>query len=82
MRTGSSHLQPAKELRSACAELVAKRLSPAATDSSATRGASLMVVDIVAQYALTEAAEWIPWRDPEVVAAQLERLVLHGLYNT
>ncbi len=81
LRAGSSHLEPAHELRSDCARLLAKRLSPPGSEASTTRGAPLMVVDIVTQYALTEAAEWIPRRAPEAVATQLERLVLHGLYS-
>jgi hypothetical protein len=40
-----------------------------------------MLADIVSQYALTEAAGWIPQRDAEVVAADLERLATHGLYS-
>lgn len=81
MRVGSPHLLPAKELRSACADLIAKRLGSPRVDTSALRGASLMVTDIIAQYALTEAVGWIQHKDPERVATQIELLVLHGLYS-
>jgi hypothetical protein len=47
MRTGSPHLRPAQELRSACAERIAERLGPPSTASPTIRGASLMVVDII-----------------------------------
>lgn len=81
MRIGSPHLRPAKELRSACADLVAKRLGSPSASSPAIRGASLLVTDIIAQYALTEAVGWIRHKNPERVARQVELLVLHGLYS-
>lgn len=78
---GSPHVEAARELRDAAAQLVAKRLRPAGKADPAARGASLLIVDIVSQYALMEAAGWIPERDPAAVAEQLERLIKRGLYR-
>ena len=81
MRKGTSHLRPAEELRSRCAALVADRLRADAKPNDELRGASLMIVDILAQYALMDAAGWVPPRDPKLVSSQLEWLVQHGLYK-
>ena len=80
-RTGSPHVETARELRDDCASVVAKRLCPGGKSAPAARGAALMIVDIVSQYAWMEAAGWIPERDPRAVAEQLERLVKRGLYR-
>jgi len=76
-RTGSLHLEAAEQLRSAAAVLIAKRLGRPAK----AKGASLMIVDILSQYAFMEAAGWTPHREPDAVAVQLEWLVQKGLYG-
>lgn len=79
-RAGSPHLAGAKQLRSDAARLISRRMDPAPR-SRPTPGAALMIVDILAQYAFMDAAEWVPARDPDAVARPLERLVRKGLYR-
>jgi hypothetical protein len=81
-RAGSAQADVARDLRDATATAVAKRLQPGKRPrGKSVRGASLMVVDIVRQYVLMESAGWIPERDIEAVAHQLEHLIEHGLYR-
>jgi AcrR family transcriptional regulator len=81
-RAGSPQAEVARELRDGAATLVARRLQPnKRPNSKRVRGASLMVSDILRQYVLMESAGWIPERDPEAVAHQLEHLIEHGLYR-
>lgn len=86
-RAGSQHLQAAEELRSSAAGLIANRLQPSRNGRRKTpggrtaQGASLMIVDVLSQYAFMDAAGWLPPREPEIVAAQLERIAQKGLYS-
>jgi hypothetical protein len=80
-RAGSPHLAAAEQLRSDAAALIATRLNPSKRGARKARGASLMIVDVLSQYAFMDAAGWLALRDPEVVASQLERLVQKGLYS-
>jgi AcrR family transcriptional regulator len=70
-----------RELREQVAELLGERLDAAVPGLPDLLPAARMLADIVSQYALTEAAGWIPQRDAKVVAADLERLATHGLYS-
>jgi hypothetical protein len=86
-RAGSQHLKAAEQLRSSAADLIARRLQPSrsgrrkAPGGRTAPGASLMIVDVLSQYAFMDAAGWLPLREPETVAAQLERIVQKGLYS-
>jgi AcrR family transcriptional regulator len=65
------------ELRERCSELL---IGVGAPSVLLDRAASLLLVDVLDQYALTDTREWIPRRAPALVAAQLARLTTHGLY--
>jgi hypothetical protein len=82
-RVGSPDAESRHVLRDQVAELLMPKLAAATglDDVEDVRPATLMVCDIVAQYALMEAAGWVPERDPAAVAKELERLVKRGLYR-
>ncbi len=86
-RAGSEHLEAAERLRSSAAALIVDRLQPSPNGSwdepggRTVHGASLMIVDVLSQYAFMDAAGWLPPREPETVATQLERIVQKGLYS-
>jgi AcrR family transcriptional regulator len=67
------------KLRAGCSQLL---IDAAAPIVALDRPASLLLVDVLFQYALTNARAWIPLREPALIAAQLMRLVTHGLYGT
>jgi hypothetical protein len=74
-RAGSQHLQAANRLQPS---RNGRRKTPGGRTA---QGASLMIVDVLSQYAFMDAAGWLPPREPEIVAAQLERIAQKGLYS-
>ncbi|HEY4276804.1 MAG TPA: TetR/AcrR family transcriptional regulator [Conexibacter sp.] len=69
-----------EELRNACASLLARHLQGSESWRE-TRGAALLLIDILDQYALMEAAGWIELREPPQIAAVLVGMVEQGLYD-
>lgn len=77
---GSAESDQRRQLRDDVVALALPRLQEA-TGLKDARAATFMVADILTQYALMEAAGWIPDRDPAAVALEVERLVKRGLYS-
>ena len=69
-----------QRLRDTCAGILALDLQPALTGREARR-AALVLVDVLAHYALSEAAGWIPPRPPAQVGTEFRHLVERGLYK-
>jgi AcrR family transcriptional regulator len=78
---GTAEAELRRQLREDVAALLGQRLDAAVPGLADLGPAARMLADIVSQYALTEAAGWIPQRDAKVVAVDLERLAKHGLYR-
>ncbi len=70
-----------QRLRDTCASLLMPHLLELAEWRDA-RTAALVLVDMLDQYVLMEAAGWTPERSPRSIAAQLNRLVTSGLYKS
>lgn len=70
-----------RNLRETAAHLLARHLTATASWQE-TRTQALMLVDILEQYVLMEAAGWTVERRPADVANALSRLISDGLYST
>ena len=80
-RANTDAAEARRALREQVAVLIGDRLDTLVPGLDDLQPAARMIADITSQYALTEAAGWIPQRDAKEVAADLERLATRGLYR-
>jgi AcrR family transcriptional regulator len=79
LRRDSPEAIERRRLRDRCASLMLPYLQDAG-DWRKARAASLLLVDVLDQYALMEAAGWVEERQPTAVGVTLRGMVEQGLY--
>ncbi len=79
-RIGTGEDKLRSQLRAQCALLLSKHMEEL-VDPSMVSMSSELVADVVAQYALIESAGWVPMREAQAVATELDCLIRRGLYG-